>query len=663
MTLLNDQKTTAHNAVVWVTVSIALLFFGYKALLPHPSVKDGADFAKFGSIPVLKSGRIKPIDTLARNQLLAINGTGEVKLPEAESYPPGAVESRGEWILDRRAWLAEALFSGRESAQHPIILVENEQVKALFGEQEADIKRFTPAEVLAQSQEISRLAGIARGKTDDHHTTFDRQVVQLDQKIQQFLATSATIQPPGDTQYELVMERLPKLLASVTQTAGGISDLSTIGSGESLTPAQRAEFNIAGKLISSMQQINNANDAISIRPLPPLDPKAPITDWRKFGDSALSLDRIATEDKALIAWAKISDGYRAIESDNGASFNASVDDYLAYLSDQKFQGTGKAKIEFWFNGFAPFISTLPFYVLAGLFVLLGWTVWTKPLMDAAFKLMIVLFVVHTLGIVLRIYLSGRPPVTNLYSSAVFIGWGAIGVSLLLERWTLKNGIGSFVAATIGVATLIIARQLSFDGDTMEVKQAVLDSNFWLATHVIIITLGYSATFLAGFLALVWAVGSFIKRGLEKETNKALYATTYGMICFAMLFSFVGTVLGGIWADQSWGRFWGWDPKENGAMIIVLWNAIILHCRWGGICRERGFMALSISGIAITSWSWFGTNLLGVGLHSYGFREGAITALIWTCIGILVISILTVLTIPLKKKSSPADQPPKLPSET
>jgi len=191
---------------------------------------------------------------------------------------------------------------------------------------------------------------------------------------------------------------------------------------------------------------------------------------------------------------------------------------------------------------------------------------------------------------------------------------------------------------------------------------VLDSNFWLATHVMIITLGYSATFLAGFLALVWAVFSFIKRGLDKPTNKVLYGCTYGVICFAMLFSFVGTVLGGIWADQSWGRFWGWDPKENGALIIVLWNAIILHCRWGGICKERGFMALSILGIAITSWSWFGTNLLGVGLHSYGFREGAIEALGWTCLAILVIAILTVLTIPLNKKSSPNNQPPKLPSE-
>jgi hypothetical protein len=89
-----------------------------------------------------------------------------------------------------------------------------------------------------------------------------------------------------------------------------------------------------------------------------------------------------------------------------------------------------------------------------------------------------------------------------------------------------------------------------------------------------------------------------------------------------LFSFVGTVLGGIWADQSWGRFWGWDPKENGALIIVLWNALILHARWGGLVKERGLMNLAIFGNIVTSWSWFGTNMLGIGLHSYGFMDAA-----------------------------------------
>jgi hypothetical protein len=83
-----------------------------------------------------------------------------------------------------------------------------------------------------------------------------------------------------------------------------------------------------------------------------------------------------------------------------------------------------------------------------------------------------------------------------------------------------------------------------------------------------------------------------------------------------------TILGGIWADQSWGRFWGWDPKENGALLIVIWNAIILHARWGGYAREQGIAVLTVFGNIVTSLSWFGFNMLGVGLHSYGFMDRA-----------------------------------------
>src|SRR5439155_1777275 len=97
-------------------------------------------------------------------------------------------------------------------------------------------------------------------------------------------------------------------------------------------------------------------------------------------------------------------------------------------------------------------------------------------------------------------------------------------------------------------------------------------------------------------------------------------------CFALLLSFFGTVLGGLWADDSWGRFWGWDPKENGALIIVLWNAFILHARWDGIAKERGLAVLAVVGNIVTTWSWFGTNQLGVGLHSYGFTKGVLEAL-------------------------------------
>jgi cytochrome c biogenesis factor len=177
-------------------------------------------------------------------------------------------------------------------------------------------------------------------------------------------------------------------------------------------------------------------------------------------------------------------------------------------------------------------------------------------------------------------------------------------------------------------------------------QAVLDTNIWLATHVVAITTGYSAMFLAGMLAIIYVIRGVFTRSLKKETADSLARMTYGVVCFATLFSFVGTVLGGIWADQSWGRFWGWDPKENGAVLIVLWCAIILHARWGGFIRQRGLMIMSIFGNVVTSFSWFGVNMLGVGLHSYGFMQKAFP---WLCGFILSqLALMAIAAMPLER---------------
>ena len=117
--------------------------------------------------------------------------------------------------------------------------------------------------------------------------------------------------------------------------------------------------------------------------------------------------------------------------------------------------------------------------------------------------------------------------------------------------------------------------------------------------------------------------------------------TYGVLCFGLLFSVVGTILGGVWANDSWGRFWGWDPKENGALMIVLWNALILHARWGGMVKARGVAVLAIFGSIVTSWSWFGVNQLGVGLHSYGFTDSVAFWLL-----LFVLSQLTIMGVGL-----------------
>ena len=149
-----------------------------------------------------------------------------------------------------------------------------------------------------------------------------------------------------------------------------------------------------------------------------------------------------------------------------------------------------------FNSFEPFYRALVLYVAAFVLVALGWLGWSRPLNRAAFWLVVFTFALHTFAVISRIYISGRPPVTNLYSSAVFIGWGAVLLGIGMEL-IYRMGIGTVIAAVAGFSTLIIAHILASTGDTFIVLQAVLDTQFWLATHVTCVTLGYATTFVAG----------------------------------------------------------------------------------------------------------------------------------------------------------------------
>ena len=311
----------------------------------------------------------------------------------------------------------------------------------------------------------------------------------------------------------------------------------------------------------------------------------------------------------------------AYRSDQPADFNQAVAGYRFWLVGRFTPQLRKADQEFFFSTLEPFYKAMVIYVLALVLALFSWFNLSDWLRRSAFYLVMLAWVIHTFGLVFRMYLEGRPPVTNLYSSAIFIGWGAVILGMVLEK-IYRDGIGCVVAGSAGFVTLIIAHNLALSGDTMEMMRAVLDTNFWLATHVVAVTLGYASTFVAGFLAIIYILRGVFTTTLTAETAKSLARMVYGIVCFATLFSFVGTVLGGIWADQSWGRFWGWDPKENGALLIVLWNATILHARWGGLVRERGLMNLAVIGNIVTSFSWFGVNMLGIGLHSYGFMDAA-----------------------------------------
>jgi len=390
---------------------------------------------------------------------------------------------------------------------------------------------------------------------------------------------------------------------------------------------------------------------------PPLTPDG---EWRKLAEAFRDEDMRNVPNPTGKEFLEV---LRAWHEGNPQAFNAAVARYHGTINPQAVPSISKVRFEQLFNHVAPFVKAMALYILALVLALISWLSVAPADQESdeddsrgrislanrkhvrgdlgrqcAMAVIGVAFVVHTLGLTARIYMQGRPPVTNLYSSAVFVAWGCIVLGMVIE-YIYRNGIGAVTAAMTGFLSLLVAHNLAGDGDTMTMMQAVLDTNFWLATHVVVITLGYAATFLAGFLAIIYILRGALTRSLSERDAKALARMVYGIICFATLFSFVGTILGGIWADQSWGRFWGWDPKENGALMIVLWNALVLHARWGGLARARGIAVLAVFGNIVTAWSWFGTNMLGVGLHAYGFID---SALMW--MGVFIFSQLAIMAI-------------------
>ena len=508
------------------------------------------------------------IDSLARNSLLMIRG-------QQSFQHLGRTVAADEWLLD-------VIFRPDVAEEQAVFVINDPEVLGLMGLQQTGSRYFAFKTLSPHLDEIQRQASSAEQIDAKQRTRFQAAIANLFQRIFLYYRLQNSVQLPG--------------------TAGLASEIE---SASTPAAAQRQE-----RLI----------ELAAFRPLPPLPGEAPES-WRSAGE-ALRAARTGRVDPALEPLDRLAAAYDANDLN---AFNRAVADVKELAGSRAPREIAQAASERLFNRAQPFYAGMVVYLLAALAIFGSW-LWKRSLLQpAAFGLLVAGAAIHTAGLVARVFLQGRPPVTNLYSSAVFVGWTAVILGIALER-IHRKGFGTAVAAASGFASLIVAHHLMGDGDTMEMMRAVLDSNFWLATHVVTITVGYGGTFLAGALAIAYTVRAHFVRRADPASTRTLVSMAYGVICFSLFFSFVGTVLGGIWADQSWGRFWGWDPKENGALLIVLWNAMILHARWGGYVREKGIMAMAIFGNVITSLSWFGVNMLGVGLHSYGFMDSAFRAL-------------------------------------
>ena len=230
---------------------------------------------------------------------------------------------------------------------------------------------------------------------------------------------------------------------------------------------------------------------------------------------------------------------------------------------------------------------------------------------------------HMVGFCLRCFITGRPPVGNMYESVVWVSLGVVLFSLMLFL-KYRQIIILAVAVCVAMIGLILSDYLPLVLDsTIRPLTPVLRSNFWLTIHVLTITLSYAAFALSMGLGN-WTLFKFWKKRRDTKELRKLSTYTYNSIQIGVLLLAAGTILGGVWADYSWGRFWGWDPKEVWALIALLCYLIIVHGRYAGWLKDFGIAAGAVLAFQAVLMAWYGVNfVLGVGLHSYGFGSGGL----------------------------------------
>ena len=584
--------------LLWIFVAVFGAWFLGGAQPPKP--KDGFDIAAFGRLPVLLDGRVQPFDSVARNSLLSISGRSVVYVTNG---PP---LSALEWMLDT---MARPEFAD----QLKVFRIQHPDLEGLLGADKAGLQYYSFNDVTNQIDQLQsqaqKLMEAEQNQGEDAaklRTPFQRDLMHLYNSMVLYKRLKNSLEPEGASDFRQELQ--------VYQDSMG-PGRAALEQSEQGKQANQQDLERIAQFFKRYDEVARFAYPLIIPPLPGQSREA----WSNIGTNLMLALRTGELHPADTNYAAIASAYR---NNQPADFNRAVAQYRAWMQENDlYPALKKGAQEFFFNQIEPFYKSMVIYVAALLLGCIFWINLSEPLRRAGFALLILAFIIHSIGLGFRMFLEGRPPVTNLYSSAIFIGWGAVALGIILER-VFKGGIGLVASGLIGFVTLIIAHHLAMSGDTMEMMRAVLNTNLWLATHVVVITIGYSSMFLAGLLAAIYIVRGFFTRTLSPQTARALARMVYGIICFATLTSFTGTILGGIWADQSWGRFWGWDPKENGALLIVLWNAVILHARWGGAIKERGLMAMAVFGNIVTSFSWFGVNMLGIGLHSYGFMDKA-----------------------------------------
>ncbi|MAS88070.1 MAG: hypothetical protein CMH30_08880 [Micavibrio sp.] len=539
------------------------------------------DIHGLGNIPVLHEGRIKPISELALSEFKNISGHSQL----------------GE--MDAIDWLALTLFSPAESVEIPVIKLAPSTKQKL--NLDPDTSYFSLKNTLDPL--LGTLEEAETLQKKKKLTKQEKSLLKAQDKVfiyNQLLRSLSLVLP--------LNVRTPESFAKSTYSLSYLELLKMDSELQSLAKAIGTPINQEEKdLVILAQQTRiiakGGEDNVFFKIMPP--------QWQQDGDrwyspwEQINLGTGSPESQDYLRlWQSLA---RAYITHNQSLWDETIEKMQPFIAPYQ----SRIKAEQFYTRTDPFYWSQIAYGLCLFFVLL-WLGFKKEMFwrPAIFSFSIAI-ILHVFGLGLHMYILERAPVATLGESLIFVSLCTAIIAGFTERKAWLNhsialGIGAFCAFGL----LSTAAAIDATVGSKHVLAAVLNSNFWLGTHVIIITLGYAATLMTAFYA------HYILY-IQEKPNKLIGFMAISALCLMT----IGTILGGIWADQSWGRFWGWDPKENGALLIILWLIWILHGRLSGHLKNKQFIAGLAASNIMLALSWFGVNLLGVGLHAYGFFEG------------------------------------------
>jgi cytochrome c-type biogenesis protein CcsB len=409
---------------------------------------------------------------------------------------------------------------------------------------------------------------------------------------------------------------------------------------EDLDPVDREVLDLYDTLLTYQGVMTG--ESLHLVPHPD-DPKAA---WYSIADLASpqataipQVQRVRALVSALVA--AYGDGDRAGVETAAAALGRR----LAELAPTVYPAARGLEREVHYNGLKPFRTAWGFYLFGFLALLASFPLASRGLIRAGFVALAVGFLLNTYGMALRVLISGRPPVTNMYETIVFVAWGGMLFALIFEAVYKVRYFGACAGAVSTIALIIADNVPIFDG-AISPLVPVLRDNMWLTVHVLTIMLGYAAFTLAmaiGHLNL----GLYFFRPAQAALFKNLSRFLYRTLQVGTFFLAVGTLLGGVWASYSWGRFWGWDPKETWALIATLGYLAILHGRFAGWIKDFGMAVGSLVGYLLVLMAWYGVNfVLGTGLHSYGFGSGGY----WYVGGFVAFETMVIAAALLRRRS-------------